>query len=450
MHLQDPEPGMMPSQRLFPVPEGWRRLYPAVQGLMHALLPLIAVWFAFRALREPGYGAHLHHRIGFGPVGAAGAVWVHAASLGETRGCSPLIARLLAAGHPVLMTHLTPSGLAEGQRLFDDPRVAHRYLPLDLFWAMRRFLRRARPKLGLVCEADIWPALLIEAARAGLPMALVNGNLRGAAPSRGIRAKILALTGLFALVLTRDEAQALRYAGIGVDPARIRVVGDLKFDQEPEPLALAAGQRWRALWPKADRVLLIASSRKGEEADLAALCKRLLSEAGRRIIWAPRHPERFGAVARLLAEQGIDHVRRSQLGAERAQMPQARVLLADTLGEMASLVAMADLVLVGGSLVDRGGHNISEAMAQGRPVVMGPSIHGLGEAGLAAVAAGALESWPDATALGRRIAELLEDPAEMAQKSEAARAFMRARAGAAERSMAALQPWLEGAAEPGS
>lgn len=432
------------TERPDPVPEGWRGLYPATQVVMHAAVPLIALWFGMRALREPGYGARLAQRFGFGPVGVAGAVWVHAASLGETRGCSPLIGEVLAAGHPVLLTHLTPAGLAEGRRLFDDPRVTHRYLPLDLFWAVRRFLRRARPRLGVICEADIWPALLIEAARAGLPMVLANGNLRArAAAATGLRRRVLGLCRLFAHVLTPDEAHRQRYLAVGVDPARITVVGGLKYDQPVDAQAVAAGLRLRAFWPPGDRVLLIASSHKGEEADLAALCARLLREEGRRIIWAPRQPARFDAVAGLLQRQGISHLRRSDPAATGGGLAQVRVLLADSIGEMAAFHAMADLVFVGGSLVDRGGHNISEPMAQGRPVVMGPSTFGLGAVGEAALAEGALESLPDAGALSARIAALLRDPALLAEKSAAARKVFRAQSGAAARSKAALHPWLQ-------
>lgn len=431
---------MRPPNRPFSMPEGWRGLYPATQVVMHALLPLIALWFAFRALREPGYGAHLHHRLGFGPVGAAGAVWVQAASLGEVRGCSPLIARVLAAGHPVLLTHLTPAGLAEGRRLFDDSRVVHRYLPLDLCWAMGRFLRRARPGLGVICEADIWPALMIEAAREGLPLVLANGRLReGAVAAGGLRRRVLGLCRLFAQVLTEDEALRGRYVAVGVDPGRVTVVGGLKWDQPVDPQAVAAGQGLRAMWPAEDRVLLIASSHRGEEADLAALCEAVLRAPGRRIVWAPRQPARFDAVAGLLGQRGIGYRRRS--GPVEA-LADVRVLLADSTGEMAAFCAMADLVFVGGSLVDRGGHNIAEPLAQGRPVVMGPSIFGLSAAGAEALAAGALESLPDAAALGARIAALLEDPALLAAKSAAARRVHAAQGGAAARSMAALEPWL--------
>ncbi len=123
-----------------------RALYALSQVAAHLALPLLLVALVLRARKEPAHLRHLSHRLGLGPVGAPGAVWVYAASLGETRAASPLIRRLRAAGRAVILSHQSPAGLEEGHRLFpDDPGITHRYAPADLFWAVRLFLARARP-----------------------------------------------------------------------------------------------------------------------------------------------------------------------------------------------------------------------------------------------------------------------------------------------------------------
>lgn len=427
---------------------GWdtRALYWLVQVGLHLLAPLVILLLIRRAFREPGHLRHLSQRLGLGPVGPKGAVWVYAASLGETRAVSALVRQLIGAGHPVLLSHMSPAGLAEGFRLFDgEALVTHRYVPVDLFWAVRLFLWRAKPRLGLVCEIEIWPAMLMEAARAGVPMVMVNGNLldRSIGDLRGARRHLMALYQLFTLVLTRTEAYRARYLRIGVEAARVRIVGEMKYDQWVDPLQLARGAALRAGWPEAARVLMIASSVEGEEAALLGMVQGLLRAGNVRTLWAPRSPQRFDAVAAALQAAGISFARRSGLeDAMAGPLPDVQVLLGDSIGEMNAYYQMADLVFVGASLVDHGGHNIMEPMALGRPVVMGPSTYGIAFAAGPAAVAGAFESLPDVAALALRIGRLLDDPAQLAAMSRAAAAFAASQTGAAARSYAALAPWL--------
>jgi 3-deoxy-D-manno-octulosonic-acid transferase len=436
--------------RLLPV--GTRALYVAAQALAHLLVPLLAVLLALRARREPGHLQHLSHRLGLGPVGPGGAVWVYAASLGETRAASPLIRRLREAGHPVLLTHQSPAGLAEGWRLFpDDPGIVHRYVPLDLFWAVRLFLRRAHPKALIVLEIELWPAMLIETVRKRVPVVMANGNLLDRALQRqsGFRGHVLRLYHLFTAIFTREEAYRDRYLAIGVDPDRVHVVGELKYDQWIDAAHPAMGRALRARWPGAERVLMIASSVEAEEAILLPMVPRLLAaDPGLRLLWVPRSPQRFEAVAGMLAAAGIQTTRRSTLGPEMtATMPDVRVLVGDSIGEMNAYYPMADLVFVGASLIDHGGHNIMEPMALGRPVVMGPSIYGIAFAAGPAAEAGAFESLPDAAALEARIAALLADKGALTRMTEAAQGFTANQTGAAQRTLRGLEALFSRAKE---
>lgn len=427
-----------------------RLIYAATQILMHLLVPPMILRQLWRSRREPAYRRHLHQRLGFGPVGPPGAIWVHSASLGEIRAVQLLVRRLRAAGYPILLTHMSPAGLAEGWRLFpDDPLVTHRYAPWDLFWAMRRLLRRARPAALLVVEVEVWPAMLREAGRAGLPRVLVNGNLRerSARDGGGLRRWVLGHYRRFDRIFTRDRTFADRYHRLGVPDARIAIVGDLKFDQWIDPAQPAIGRRLRRGWPAAAPVLLIASSVQDEEPALLALVANLLRHPDLpdlRIIWAPRSPQRFAPLAATLADRGWPLIRRSAMGdlATAALPPAARILLGDSIGEMNIWYPMADLVFVGGSLNQTGGHNIMEPMVHGRPVVMGPSIHGVAFAAEPAARAGALASLPDAATLEARIAALLGDRAALAKMAAAATGFAAGQTGAVARTLAGLGPLL--------
>jgi 3-deoxy-D-manno-octulosonic-acid transferase len=442
--------GEPPRITLSVLPLGTRLMYQAVQAVAHLLLPVVAVLLALRARREPGHLQHLSHRLGLGPVGPAGAIWVFAASLGETRAASPLIRRLREAGHPVLLTHQSPAGLAEGWRLFpEDPGIVHRYVPIDLFWAVRLFLRRARPRALVVLEIELWPAMLIETVRSGVPVVLANGNLLDRSEKRsGLRGQVLQLYRLFEVIFTRDDSYRDRYLRIGVAPDRVRIVGELKYDQWIDPAQPAMGRALRARWPGAARVLMLASSVESEEPILVPMLRRLLAgDAGLRVVWVPRSPQRFQAVADQMSAAGVGTALRSSLGLSMsAAVPDVEVMVGDSIGEMNAYYPMADLVFVGASLVDHGGHNIMEPMALGLPVVMGPSTYGVAFAAGPAARDGALEALPDAGALEARIAALLADPAALARMSEAARRFAALKRGAAERTMQGLADILDGSA----
>lgn len=414
---------------------------------MHLALPLIALLLLWRGVREPGHWRGVGDRFGLGLTGPKGAIWVYAASLGETRAASPLIAAARAAGHPVLLTHLSPAGLAEGWRLFpDDPGITHRYMPIDLFWAVRLFLARAQPRIGVVMEIEIWPAMLFGARRARVPMVMANGNLleRSMGGMRGPRRHLMRLYTEFAHIFTRTNAYRDRYLAVGVDPARLSVVGEMKYDQWIDPSQPLRGHALRDGWA-VGKVLMIASSVQDEEPPLLAMVQALLdAHPDLGVLWVPRSAQRFDPLARALGAAGLPTLRRSTLGADLSGRIAAgtRILLGDSLGEMNIYYPMADLVFVGASLVDHGGHNIMEPMAHGKPVVMGPSTYGIAFAAEPAAQAGAFESLADVTALGQRIGTLLTDTPRRTAMGKAAARFASAQTGAAARTWAGIAALL--------
>jgi len=413
-----------------------RATYVIEQLIAHILIPLAMVLLLLRSRKEPAHLQNLLHRMGFGPVGPKKSIWVFAASLGETRAASPLILRLRSEGFNIVLTHQSPAGFNEGTRLFsEDIGVTQCYVPLDLFWTIRIFLNRSKPLALIIMEIEIWPAMIIETACKGIPVIMANGNLleKSISKKNYIRRKINNIYQVFSHIFTRDNSYFNRYVKIGVNPLQLSVVGELKFDQLIDPAHLLLGERLRRQIKGAKRVLMIASSVEAEEHILLPMVARLLAaDPGLRIVWAPRSPQRFKAVADALSLMGINVAQRSALGAQPETFNlKTQVLVGDSIGEMNAYYILADLVFVGASLVDHGGHNIVEPMVLGRPVIMGPSTYGIDFSAVPAGIAGAFESLENSTALEARIVTLLKKPDTLKKMATAAKGFAAGKTGAA-------------------
>ena len=425
------------------IPASTRWVYWSLQLVAHLLMPIVALVLLWRSIKESAHLKGLHERIGLGNVPAEGAVWFFAASVGELRAASPLIKRFRSAGHDVVLTYQTPAGKAEGQRLFKfDQCIVHRFIPLDLFWAVRLFLHRARPKILVVLEIEIWPAMLMESDRWGIPLVMANGNLvEKSVNKRGrLRHHQFKLYNIFAAIFTRTDAYKQRYIQIGVRRDRVFVVGDLKYDQEHNKSQVELGQHLIKNWPEVSKVLLIASSVEGEEPALLNLVKTILDlDPTVGVIWAPRSPQRFDAVAKACTKIGYPATRRSNRPGNVFEIATgSRILLGDTIGEMDIWYSMADLVFVGASLVDHGGHNIIEPLSHGKPVVMGPSIFGIEFSANEAANIGAFESLPSEDALQARVLQLFATPSEIGEMAKNAEAFTHERRGASTNTFKAI------------
>lgn len=399
--------------------------------LLRLLLPLIFIRLWWRGRREPGYRLAWGERLGFGRASAPGAVWVHAVSLGETRAAAALVDALRAGvpGLRILLTHGTATGREAGRELLRDGD--HQcWLPYDTPGAVRRFLRRHRPAVGVLMETEVWPNLILCAHGSGVPMVLANARLSERSARKGRR--LAALLGPAARALdlvlaqTHDDAARLRAGGAQA----VELSGNLKFDMAPDAALVARGREWRAALSRP--VVMMASSREGEEAPL--LQAWLAQPAPRPLLLlVPRHPQRFDAVAQLVREAGLDLQRRSQwadsppIGAEAAD-----VWLGDSLGEMPLYYACADVALLGGSFAPLGGQNLIEAAACACPVVMGPHTFNFEQAAEQAVSARAAMRVAGIDEGVARAVELTRD-AMHAQWSERAAAFAQMHKGAARR-----------------
>jgi len=413
-----------------------RRLWQALVmgfyvGLMRLATPLYLLRLWRRGAKEPGYRFRLVERLGFYPgrPPLPGAVWLHAVSLGEARAALPLVDALREANPDLrlLLTHSTASGRSAGRKLMQavDGQV---WLPYDTPGAVRRFLRHFQPSVGVLMETEIWPTLLREARRLGVPMVLANARLseRSARKGRRLAALLHPAAERLTLVLAQsaDDARRLREAGA----PRAMVSGNLKFDMTPPPHLTAMGLQWRQRLARP--VVLAASTREGEEGPLLAAWAELPTPRPL-LLLVPRHPQRFDEVAALISMQALTLCLRSEWdGLPPPEAAQADVWLGDTMGEMPIYYACADVALLGGSFAPLGGQNLIEAAACGCPVVMGPHTFNFAQASKQALAARAAVRVADIHAAVAKAVALARDPQRNAWV-ERALGFANAHRGAA-------------------
>jgi 3-deoxy-D-manno-octulosonic-acid transferase len=416
-----------------------RLLYSALFTL---LIPLLMLRLLLRSRRAPAYRERLAERLGYfeAPPGDSPVLWVHAVSLGETLAAAPLIERLLDAlpDWRIAVTTTTPTGSAQVQRLFGD-RVFHAYAPWDTPGAVRRTLRRLRPRVLLIMETELWPNLLHGCAASGCRVMLANARL--SARSAAGYARLSGLTrGMLARIeqiAAQDEDDAQRFLALGADAGRVRVTGSIKYDLEISAARRAEVAALRAAWQlEKRRVLIVASTHEGEDElalqAFAALRGRVPDAL---LILAPRHPERFDSVAAKCRDAGWQVLRRSEAAAVTAATD---LLLLDTVGELLSFYGLADLAVVGGSFVDNGGHNPLEPAAWGLPVLAGPSMFNFAAITARLARCGGLEQVSGAAALATRVVALLEDAAARQRLGAAARAEVERNRGALDRVVAAV------------
>ena len=403
------------------------------------VLPVAVLRLFMRARREPLYRQRIGERFGLHsrppdrPV-----IWLHAVSVGEARASEPL-ARGLMARHPeamLLATCMTAAGREALEAIWGN-RARIAWLPWDAPFAVRRFLAFFRPRLALLMETEVWINLIDGCRANGIPVALANARMSEKS-ARGY-AMLGALCGpAFAAldaVCAQSEADARRLRALGA--RTVTVSGNLKFDLLPDAAQAAEGaQLKRTLGGRP--VLLWGSTREGEEA---VLLDALGSGAakGHLLVIVPRHPRRFDEVAGLVERRGLALARRST-GADACA--QADVLLGDTMGEMAFYHALADVDVMGGSVLPFGSHNLIEPLAQGVPVVLGPSDYNFSEAARAAITAGAALQARDAAGVIEAAISLIADAPRRKRMGEAGIALCAAHRGATARQLETIAALL--------
>jgi 3-deoxy-D-manno-octulosonic-acid transferase len=429
----------------------------------HVLLPLVLLRLWWRGRKDPGYRQAIAERFGFGLHLQPGAIWIHAVSVGETRAAQPLIEAYLQEGKSILLTCMTPNGRRTGAAIFADAitqgRLQQVYLPYDLCWSVERFLKAAKPTLGLFMETEAWPTIVFRAAEIKLPVYLINARLSERSARRVARFGNAgrSLFQAFAGILAQTELDAGRYRALGVKYCE--VVGNLKFDVVLDPILVEYGLAWHAHLEKNNRrMVCAASTRAGEEAiileawqavlQMHADQSNLTSTPQPLLCIVPRHPERFTEVAELIRTSGLAILRRSEINLDTADLhkladPTAAVVLGDSMGEMPMYYSASDLVVMGGSLMPLGGQNLIEACAAGCPVVLGEHTFNFQQASEDAIDCGAAirvdGSGSLSTALAAAMSRILQDQQQRQAMGEAALRYAANYRGATTRIMAVFK-----------
>jgi 3-deoxy-D-manno-octulosonic-acid transferase len=420
-----------------------RLLLAAYSLAMTLLLPTTLYHLVWRGLRQKEYLQRWDERFAFYPSSESpGCVWLHAVSVGEVNAAAPLIKALLA-GHgsaPMLITTVTPTGSARVSDLFGDS-VRQVYLPYDTPGAVRHFLDHFRPRLALVMETEIWPNLFAEVARRRIPLLIVNARLseRSLRGYRLIRPLVSAALKAVSVLSAQSEADLKRYRQLGLSPDQGQVCGNIKYDLElPEALPQQAAH-WREQW--GDRPVWIAASTHVEEEPVVVDAHRRVLQRfpDALLLWAPRHPERFAAVAEQAAAAGFRVGNRRDDGQPSAD---CQCFVINSLGELLAFYAASDVAFVGGSLQPVGGHNLLEPAAVGVPVLVGPHTFNFEEIAAVLLQAGAAQRIADGESLASAVIALLADPQQRRQRGADGRRCVAGARGALARTLAQVERYL--------
>ena len=418
------------------------------------LLPLrwSARLWAWRTGRIPGREREVGERLARElPPEKPGAIWIHGASVGESRIVDSLVRELRrrAIDRPLVVSAVTPTGR---RQLPAPPDVDHAFhAPLDFAGLPSRVIRALRPSALAIVETELWPNLLHEAALSGLPVGVVNGRL---SPSRMHRYRRFAglyrpLLSRLTLVGAQSDEDGARFLELGVTSRSLRVTGNVKYDLEPPEVDVDA-LRERLGLPPNRPVFVAGSTHDGEEEPvLDAFLRARGPVPSLLLVLAPRHPERADDVEGRIRRRGLTVAR---LGGATGPRGDRDVLLVDTLGQLGRLYGLAATAFVGGSLVPTGGHNVLEPAALGVPVLFGPHTQDFAEPARALARAGGGFRVTNADALQRELVSLLTDLERRKKASERARGMVEANRGALGRSvdllLSLLEPPLRGERRP--
>lgn len=417
---------------------------------------LSAPYYLLRPGRGRGRG-YWSERIGNIPFqeSTQRAIWVHAVSLGETLAAAGLVQEIQRKypDRKIYLSHVTPAGREAGEKRL--PAIAGRFfLPLDWRWTVRKALARIRPSFLLVVETELWPNLLRAAKEAGARVVMVNARLS----TRSLKRYQLAgpflrrvLDGVDE-ICAQTEEDADRFRRLGAPAGRVRMTGNLKFDAQPPQLGdfaralkAALGQTQRS------PVVVAASTMPGEEPLVFKAWDAIRQRNPKSLlILAPRHPARVNELCDQMIRQLRVYVRRTALPADgqalAALLQSKPILILDTIGELAGIFEVADIVFMGGSLVPTGGHNLLEPAYWSKPIIFGPHMENFRDIARRFLDAGAAIQVNDPEELAQA-AQRLEDPGARARLGAAARMALDQNSGATARTLDALQKFFDGSAQ---
>ena len=442
--------------------------------LLTLLALLLLPYFLWQGLAKGKYLCNLLARLGFGRVKVGGeaegpVIWLHAVSVGETLAARPLCRalKLRYPGARLFLTTTTATGQAVAKAQVPEADIVG-YYPFDWTFAVRRMLDLIEPELVILMESELWLNFLSECRERRIPVVVANGRISDRSFPRSMRVRFFVgrLYRLVTRFIMQSEIDAARAIALGATAEQVEVGGNLKYDVEPATpgatpgVTTSAGSRGGEVGGLAVKLglatqpLIIAGSTHPGEEEIVLAAFQELRRGGQavRLLIAPRHPERFDEVAELIRATGLGLTRRSMVDGAASGDESAGtsgVILLDSIGELASLYQMATVVLVGGSLMPIGGHNILEPALAGRPVVVGPHMHNFREMTAEFQAAAALiqirggSGEVMAERLRAALASILGDPELAREMGERARRTVEANRGATTRTCDSIARLLD-------
>ncbi|MCW6034333.1 lipid IV(A) 3-deoxy-D-manno-octulosonic acid transferase [Pantoea sp. JK] len=380
-------------------------------ALLYLIQPLIWLRLWLRGRKAPAYRKRWAERYGYctGKVLPHGIV-LHSVSVGETLAAVPLV-RALRHRYPTLpitVTTMTPTGSERAQSAFGKD-VHHVYLPYDLPGSINRFLDTVDPRLVIIMETELWPNIIRILHQRKIPLVIANARLseRSAKGYKKLGGFMRDLLQRITLIAAQNTEDGDRFLSLGLKRSHLTVTGSLKFDISVTPELAAKAVTLRRQWASRRPVWIATSTHEGEEAIVLDAHRRLLQQfPNLLLILVPRHPERFKDACDLTQKRGFSFTLRSS-----GEIPSSstQVVIGDTMGELMMLYGIADLAFVGGSLVERGGHNPLEPAAHAIPVLMGPHIWNFKDICAKLQQAEGLITVTDVVSLQKEVANLLQD-----------------------------------------
>lgn len=353
-----------------------RYLYTAA---FYLILPFILIRVLWRNRQNPDIQKRIWERLGFFTIqqDATPSIWVHAVSYGEAVAAEPLLKQLRThfPTHKIYITTMTGTGASRVQSTWkSDHYIKHLFVPYDIPFAIKRFIKKTKPMIGIIMETEIWPNILHITGKLNLPVLLANARLSALSMKRYQRVNRFMMPAFnnISKVAAQSRLDAQHFSTLGFAKNRISVAGNLKFDIDIPHEQINSGKELRASFSHS-QVLIAASTHANEEEQIIELFTRLrVDHPNLLLILVPRHPYRFDEVASLCQRKGYEIARRSL---QEHPTLTTQIYIGDTMGELYFYYALADIAFVGGSLVSVGGHNLLEPAAVKLPIVTGPHLY---------------------------------------------------------------------------
>ena len=412
--------------------------------IIYLIQPLIWIRLLLRSRKSPAYRKRWAERYGFckGKV-VPGGIMLHSVSVGETLAAIPLVRALRHRypSLPITVTTMTPTGSERVQSAFGKG-VHHVYLPYDLAGSVNRFLDEVNPKLVIIMETELWPNLISALHSRKIPLVIANARLsaRSAKGYQKLGKFIRTILQRITLIAAQNQEDGERFLSLGLKRNQLAVTGSLKFDISVTPELAAKAIALRSQWASRRQVWIATSTHEGEETLLLEAHKELLkNHPTLLLILVPRHPERFPVACELTRKAGLTFTQRST-----GEVPSSgtQVVIGDTMGELMLLYGIADLAFVGGSLVERGGHNPLEAAAHAIPVLMGPHTINFKDICAKLAQDDGLITVTDTASLVKEISTLLTDEDYRLYYGRHAVEVLHQNQGALQRLLHLLEPYL--------